>query len=948
MSEARGLGRLAGWVRENLAFRPDDRRPALLIVVLHALVGSALVVAFTARDAIFLGATPEKLPLAYLVAAVLGGFAAAGVTSLRKKYALELVFPVVATLAGSVLFGLGLLAWKAGDKAAARPIFMLMDAVAAAILVPLWSLTESNFTARDTKRIISLVDVGRLVVVALAGLWTWGMVHVLPARWLLVVAAGLLWVSSVPVILLGLRRALRGAPVRLPQQAAEERTARIRAATLPHVSLLAAVMTIGVIVATVVDFRFKTELARRFPGDARAIALFASGYTALSGVIALLVTLFAAPFLYKRYGVGGVLVACACATAAGTGSGVFLLPIWAAAIAKSTHELFRFTGTDSALPFFLAPLPRQLRDDASGFIRSYVLPFAAIGTAVLIVATESHRLVLPTVIVVGVALLLVALQRFRTEFARSRQYAANRSSTSAGVKDALAFVPVALQSRDVRDVEMSLELAPRVPHDLSAAVAPLIDYLVPRVRKLALDYLAARAAEAAPAPELVERVRAKLMDEDADVRASAIRAYCVMKKSGASGDLLRFLNAPEPQVRAAAAAALFFHGGSTGQAAGARPVMRLLGSADAAEREALAEALAAIALEACTQPVLALIEDEEPRVRRAAVTAAGHIRSEQLLPVIVDALSKNETARVAREALAGYGEAVLGRLLRDHSGSRAVVTEIARILGRLATPASIEVLMDHLDDHDETMRGAVFAALARAASHDPNLKLDRRRLEGALIVEASSAYRALAMSDAFTAADARRRDRASALIGWAVGEKYEKAIGRLLRVSQALHPYALISRVSAAETLPNILVGPSKDAVMPLFDATAPVAQKLWNAHGVLAPPKQGVEAWVRELLTDGDRWVICAAVHYAGARKLVGVEEQLVALLDRRDEVIRETALHALERLLPIQRLPKAVKLVLWDEDDKIQRSVDRILERIVDQVEFDRAEGAAQEAFR
>ncbi|MEZ0227522.1 MAG: hypothetical protein ACAI25_02780, partial [Planctomycetota bacterium] len=152
---------------------------------------------------------------------------------------------------------------------------------------------------------------------------------------------------------------------------------------------------------------------------------------------------------------------------------------------------------------------------------------------------------------------------------------------------------------------------------------------------------------------------------------------------------------------------------------------------------------------------------------------------------------------------------------------------------------------------------------------------------------------------------------------------------------------------TAAEVLPNLLAGAAKDAAMPLFESSTAL-QKLAQAQGVLRPPRQNVEAWIRELLSDGDRWVLCAAAHYAGVRRIAGVSEKLEALLERKDRVIRETALQALERILPVQKLPLAVKRVLWDEDDKIKRSVDRLLERILDQVEFDRAEGAAQEAFR
>ncbi|MEZ0227448.1 MAG: HEAT repeat domain-containing protein, partial [Planctomycetota bacterium] len=583
-AQPRGPGRLVAWFRENLAFRPEDRRSALLVVVLHAIVGSALVVAFTARDAIFLSTTPDKLPLAYLVAAVASGFAAAGVSSLRRRLPAELLLPIASTLAGSILFALGLLAWKKGDAAAGRFIFMLVDAIAAAVIVPTWSLTESTFSARDTGRVISLVNAGRLIVVLVAGLWTYAIVQVLAPCWLLVVAAVLLWLSSIPVILLGLRRALRGVPVRVTLPPGEVLAARLRTLAMPHVSLLAVVMVLGVIVATLVDFQFKTAVAAKFPGDAAGIARFASGYASFSGGLALVLTLAAAPFLYARYGVGGVLVGCAVATAAGMGSIFFGLPVLiAAGISKSTHELFRFSGADSTLPTFLAPLPRQLRDDVGGFIRSYVIPFASIGAAVLIVGTERWRLAVPAATVVGAALLVVALNRFRTEFTRSRRYGAARVVTDDGA----SFVPAALLSPDRREVETALELAPRIRVDFTASVVPLIVHPEPRIRRLALDYLASRPTPETKNPELSDRVRQCLGDAEPDVRVSAIQALCVLERAGALGDLLGFLNAPESRVRAAAAAALFFHGGSTGQAAGARPLMRLLGSSDPAEREAI-------------------------------------------------------------------------------------------------------------------------------------------------------------------------------------------------------------------------------------------------------------------------------------------------------------------------------------------------------------------------
>ncbi len=334
-------------------------------------------------------------------------------------------------------------------------------------------------------------------------------------------------------------------------------------------------------------------------------------------------------------------------------------------------------------------------------------------------------------------------------------------------------------------------------------------------------------------------------------------------------------------------------------------------------------------------------------MRRAALKAAGRIRSDLLLPVLVDALEHDETARAAGAALAGYGEAVLGGVLRQRRGSPRAVAEVCRILGRLATRASIEVLLEHLDEPGEALRGAVFAGLARAATRSPELAIDRRRLEAALLVEAASAYRALATSEAVRSASKGRGERPTELLLSAIAEKHERAIARLLDGAQALHPHAHLVRASAREVLPVLLALPLRKAVLPLIE-DSPASAKLAGTTGILKPPALSLEAWICELLTDSDRWVLCAAAYYAGAKRLEGVSGRLVALLERRDPVIRETALHALEQLLPVSGLPAAVKPVIWDEDEKIKERVDRLLERIVDQVELDRAGGAVQEALR
>ena len=556
--------------RDALSLTPQGRGPAVLVIVLYALVTTALVLGRTARDALFLSAVPAAMPpRAYVLSAALSALAVLCVSALRRRMQAELTFPIVATLGGSAVFGLALLARSTHSVWAAWGAWVGMDVAAASLLVPFWDLLEPTFVARDHKRVLGLLGASELLVLVLAGLSTWAAAHVLAARDLLWPCAGLLWVSSVPVVLLALKR--RTVHVSAPELSLGLKAERLRSiAALPHVSLLALVVTLAAVATTFADFQLKAAISARYGADAPAIARFASGFASLSGAIAILLAAAARPALFRRFGVVGVGIACAATTLLGAGC-LLVVPaaLWAAALARITHERMRLSATDSTLPPLLAPLPRQLRDDASAFIGKTIAPLAVLGAALLLLVLGATSRG-PAIAMGGSSLLLVgALLRFRTEFARSRRYALRQHAMTHDTvpeQEALAVVPAALASRDVGQVQLGLELAPRVSADLSRAVAPLMDHEAPRVRQLAVDYVAER-----PHAELAESVRRKLDDPDAGVRASAIRALCIIEKGAAANEISLFLAASEVQVRAAAAAGLSSTEGAPGKPPGRGP-----------------------------------------------------------------------------------------------------------------------------------------------------------------------------------------------------------------------------------------------------------------------------------------------------------------------------------------------------------------------------------------
>jgi hypothetical protein len=167
-----------------------------------------------------------------------------------------------------------------------------------------------------------------------------------------------------------------------------------------------------------------------------------------------------------------------------------------------------------------------------------------------------------------------------------------------------------------------------------------------------------------------------------------------------------------------------------------------------------------------------------------------------------------------------------------------------------------------------------------------------------------------------------------------------------------LYPHLVTSvperaqRASAGAALATVLAGPLRSLVVPLLE-DRPRESKLRAASGVVRPPVQSRDTWICELLSDENTWVVSCAAYYTGAKRITSATDRVISLLERPSPIIRETALEALEAILPVQELPRTVAPVLWDDFQPIKKRVDRMLDRIIDQVELDRAHGTVEEVL-
>lgn len=950
-------GRTSNLLESAFRIRQGEARLVGIMFAYLLAIVSTFIIGRTVRDTLFLHRVPlQTLPLMYV--AVAGAVSLAAYVYSRVADGLRrdrLVIRSLALFTVVIVAFFGLLKLRVPGDWPYALLYVAVEIIGALSMIQFWTFAGDVFSGRQAKRLFGFIGAGGVLANVVCGFAVGALAPALGAEQLLVVVAGLFVVCALLV-----RAAAGVAKDDLETAIQKPRgrgigVARDSGAVLhnTHLKLIAALVVVTFLTVTVVDYQFKVVARSSMLSEAQLAAFFGNFY-GVGGIIACLTQFFITGRVIERAGLIPSLLVLPGMMALGVGA-MGLVPmvsaLLAVTVAKGAENIFRYTVNDATTQLLYLPVPSARRGRAKAFIDGILKP-SAIGIAGIAlfvlgrsVAPEEFALKLAWVDLALLALWAVVVLRMKKAYVTSlidslhaRRLDFDGTWTPAMNEGTVQTLRERLRSTEDEEVLHALEIVPKLDVDLNEELEALLVDRVDEIRIAALNLLGQRRRF-----ESIAAVRNRLADPSPEIRAAAVQAFCAIGRERAIRAVTAHLVDEDLRVRGAACSALITHSGLDGVLAAAECLKALLTDTSPKARREGARVLGQIQVKSFFQPVLDLLEDDDPRVRLGAVEAAGAMRSPELVPALIYRLSDRTCGRAAGRALARYGteiEGTLFRVLGEKRESLEVRRRVPGVLGLIGGDRALKALIDVLETRDPELRATAAREAARIRERAPRAAIDEELLDRAVRRELRGAYQTLATSldlnlepdDLLAEALEVRFQQKLAVTFRLLEIRYPGRAMKLVHSNLEVESKAV--RANAVEVADNILSREEARLLMPLLDDMSREA-KVAKGREAFELRQMSAADWLPKLLEDPHPWTVACALRVVARRGRSELRPQVMVLTHHRDLVVRETAFVALARLdlaedIHSQDLERLARSAAMDPAKEVRRAGSHLLDAL------------------
>jgi AAA family ATP:ADP antiporter len=700
----------------------------------------------------------DKLPLLFILVAAAAMIVSSLYSSQLRKYALEKV--IYLTL-GISIFGLILIAvllhFSIAENLVIYGVYIGVSIFGVLATSQFWIMANLAFDAREAKRLFGFIGAGAIAGGVAGGYLTSVLAEVISSTNLLLVGAGLLSLC-VPVNAVVWKK-------HITQLSPFQKSKRYMGfgdhplwliKKSSHLTNLALLVAIGVIVSKLVEFEFSSLAIVAIP-DPDELAAFFGFWFSTFNVISLLLQLLATRRVVGTYGVGSSLFVLPAGIFVGSLLLLMAPVLWVGIFIKLWDVSVKQSINKSAFELLALPIPSGIKGQTKSFIDVFV-DLAATGVAGLLLIFLVNGLNLSvrwvgllTLAIVAVWV-LVAL-RVRSSYITSFKAVLSASSKQNAkpkpdLKDAsvLSSMKQALEEGSELQILFMLGKVDEISDKrFFENVEALLHHSSYRVRAKALQVIYNLRMEVDSAT-----LKALLLDAEFDVRVSAFAQLIRQNPQNRASLISKYLTSDDVLLSGAALVGL------AQEARGNEEMKKQLHLAqrisekldyvtlsESEEEKRIFKTMAIRAIgAACSSEhypyLIAALKDSDGAIVAEAIRSAGRSMHSDFIPHMVPFLVPKLYRKEAEKALRQFGKGVvpiLSDLALDPNTKPDLIQRIPSVLEELDAQEAVKALLSFLDSNDVLLRLESLRALNTMKQAFPNLKIQKEDIVGIIINE---------------------------------------------------------------------------------------------------------------------------------------------------------------------------------------------------------------------
>ncbi len=864
--------------------RGEERLTFLLGSYLLLAMATVISIKAVANSAFLSEHEAKMLPWADLAVTVVVGGVVSYYLRLSNRFALgRLVFLSQVGLAACLLVFWALLM----GSVAGVPLVLYVSVGVLSALIPsqVWSVVGASVTTRQAKRLFALIGSGGILGAALGGTLTgwigsqFGSEGLLPVAALMMAAAAL----------------IGGAVTRWPgaitQGAATEKASIIESFRevrgSRYLSLITLVIFCAAVVSTLVKYQFNASVQEYFASDRDALSSF-FGY--FNGYIAVFSFAFHALLtgrLLRWFGLAGCLLILPLSLFGGTTFLLLATSFTAALVARGSDQGFRHSIDRACQELLYVPLAAKVRNRVKSFL-DLVVARTADGAAsvVLLVLVTGLGAGVAQISWASLAVLVVwlgGLLMLRVEYVAVLRRTIERKDIQAeetlrrlANAEPEETISDALAATDTRTVEAAVAwISFGGAGGEQAQLTRLLTHESTTIRRKALEVVAAqdvKGNEDAVVGFIEE-------EDDLDTQRVGLGYLDSQSKKHTAKVCRRWTEGTNRELAALAAGWLLSNDAGTPETE-----QVYWESVDSATTGNVASRLRAATIlslapagDRAHEALSALLRDEDSRVLSAAIESCGILRPVGQIERLLNLLGAPKHRRAAREALAAYGDPLLGKL-REYAASSARSgvddREIPRVVAAVGGPAAAEFLVESMRRKHHLERAGLLEALVRLCAREPKLPLDAGRIKNLLIDEIRGYYEGIELLETL---DAGPRDKGAAFLKRALDERQAGRMRKIFLFLSLIYPtremrdagHWVLSgsaelRANAIEFLDTRVSNDIRQLLLPIIES-GDQTTKVFAGRQLFRFESMPYASGLRRLMATPDPWLQACAAHAAG-----------------------------------------------------------------------------------